>query len=423
MIHDRCLFFVRLAWLPLAGAAGWLLAMVPIPAVADTTPRIDSDFPGGNIVVQRIEDTEVYLHQDLRDTTGFWFYWYFRVREAAGQTLNFHFTQGNVLGVRGPAVSTDGGKTWSWLGAAAMDGASFAYTFPADAEEVRFCLAMPYVERDLKTFLARYADHPYLRIGALTQSRKGRDVEQLHVGRLDGTPDHRVLVACRHHACESMASWSLEGMLEVILSDTPDGEWFRQHVEFLVFPFMDKDGVEDGDQGKNRAPYDHNRDYLGESIYPEVAALRRYVPEWSRGKLRLALDMHCPYIRGGGDRRGSNERVFFVGGPSEEGWEALTAFSQILEEVRTGPLPYERRHNLPYGESWNTLKEPRSFGRWAAKLPGIQFATTIEIPYANAGGEPVTPESARALGRDLARAIRQYLMQPSTPQAPSQGDS
>ena len=72
-----------------------------------TTPEIDADFPGGNVVLERIEGDEVHLHQDPRDTAGFWFYWYFRVRARGGRTLTFHFTKGNVIGVRGPAVSTD----------------------------------------------------------------------------------------------------------------------------------------------------------------------------------------------------------------------------------------------------------------------------------------------------------------------------
>ena len=59
----------------------------------------------------------VFLRQDLRDTEGFWFYWYFRVRGASGRTLTFHFTDGKPVGVRGPAISLDEGATWTWLGA------------------------------------------------------------------------------------------------------------------------------------------------------------------------------------------------------------------------------------------------------------------------------------------------------------------
>ena len=35
---------------------------------------IDCDFPGGNILVDRIEGDQVFLQQDIRDTTEWWFY-------------------------------------------------------------------------------------------------------------------------------------------------------------------------------------------------------------------------------------------------------------------------------------------------------------------------------------------------------------
>ena len=372
-------------------------------------PVIDCDFPGGNLVVERIDGDEVYLHQDPRDTPGFWFYWCFRVRHAAGRTLTFHFTGGNVLGVRGPAVSTDAGRTWQWLGAEGMEGASFVYEFPDDVEEVRFCLGIPYLEANLHEFLGRHQRNPSLKVEHHSTTKKGRKTERLRLGKLDGEPEHRVLLTARHHSCEMMASWALEGLMDAVLADTPDGRWLREHVEFLAVPFMDKDGVEDGDQGKNRKPHDHNRDYLGESIYPSVRALKELAPKWSRGRLRLAIDMHCPYIRGGGDGPSSNERIFFVGNPSQETWERQQQFSRILQEVQTGPLVYDPKHNLPWGEKWNTLKEARMCSRWSASLPGVQIGTALEIPYANVAGTPVTAESARALGRDLARAIRGYL--------------
>ncbi len=385
------------------GAGFALLWLAAVPASA-SEPVIDCGFPGGNIVLERIDGDDVYLHQDLRDTEGFWFYWYFRVREAAGRTLTFHFTRGNVLGVLGPAVSTDGGATWRWLGAESMKGATFTYSFPDDAGEVRFCLAVPYQASDLQAFLDRHAGSAHLKIEPHATSRKGRSVRRLRLGNLGGRPDHRVMVACRHHACETMASWALEGLIEEVLADTADGRWLREHVEFLMVPLMDLDGVEDGDQGKNRRPHDHNRDYLGESIYPEVAALRALVPEWSEGRLRISIDLHCPWIRGG-----NNEQVFFVGVAPPDIWASTIRLSEILAESGTGPLPHDPRHNIAHGQSWNTLAEPRTHSRWAALLPGIEVATTLEIPYARAGGRPVTVDSARALGRDLARAIRHYL--------------
>ncbi len=368
---------------------------------------VDCDFPAGNVIVDRIDGDDVHLRQDLRDTKGNWFYWHFRVRGGAGRTLTFHFTNGDVIGVRGPALSVDDGETWAWLGRGAVDGPTFRYTFTEQTQDVRFCLAMPYTEMNLRAFLRRHAGNPQLRVQSLCRTRKGRTVERIHIGRLDGQPEHRVLLTCRHHACEMMAGYVLEGVMDAVLSDTDDGHWLRRHVEILAVPFMDKDGVEEGDQGKNRVPHDHNRDYAGKSIFPSVGALRAFVPTWSEGKLRAALDLHCPYVRGH-----RNEYIYFVGGPDQAIWERVRRFSATLERVQTGPLRHFAKDNLPFGQGWNTGKNygsQKSFGRWAAEQPGVDVAATIEFPYANASGGEVTATTARAFGRDLARAIRVHL--------------
>ncbi|MBL8796979.1 MAG: peptidase M14 [Planctomycetia bacterium] len=386
----------------------WCSLYAASPCRADAEKlQIDAGFPGGNIVVDKLDGDNVHLHQDLRDTAGDWFYWYFRVRGAQGRTLTFHFTKGNPLGVRGPAVSLDEGKTWKWLGAPAVRGSSFHFAFPADAREVRFCVAFPYQERNLKDFLARFEKNLHLKVETLCKTAKGREVELLRLGRLDGQAKQRVALTCRHHSCEMMASYVLEGLIEAVLADTDDGKWLREHVEFFIVPLVDKDGVEDGDQGKNRKPYDHNRDYAGDSIYASVKAIRERLPQWADGKLRFAMDMHCPANRGNG-----HETIYFVGGPNEAIWKEVGKFSKLLETTQQGSLVYSSKNNLPFGQGWNTQAtygNRKAFSRWAAELPGVRFASTLEVAYANADGKVVTDESARTLGRDLVRALRKYL--------------
>ena len=372
--------------------------------------QIDTAFPGGNAIVEAVDGDEIRLRQDLRDTAGDWFYWQFRVRGAAGRTLTFRFTKGNVIGVLGPAVSLDGGATWAWLGKEAVDGTSFRYAFPPGSGEVRFCVSIPYLEKDLRAFLDRHRGGAFLKEETLCASKKGRPVERLRAGRLDGTPAHRVLLTARHHACEMIASYVLEGVLEQVLADDEDGRRLRETTEICAIPFVDKDGVEDGDPGKNRRPRDHNRDYDGESLHPSTRALRDWVPGWADGKLRAAIDLHCPTLRGK-----HNETIYFVGDSDEAGWTTLESFSQTLEKIQTGPLPYRAKDNLPFGQGWNTAqnyKQGLSFKGWAKGLPGVRLATTLEISYANAIGVAVTADYARAFGRDLARTLRRFLDNP-----------
>jgi hypothetical protein len=366
-------------------------------ALALQGAQVDADFPGGNIVVDKTDGDQISLHQDLRDTAGDWFYWQFRVRGAKGRTLTFQFAKGNVIGVLGPAVSRDGGVTWTWLGAGSVKGTAF--TAAIDADDVRFCVSIPYQEADLRRFLAR---HDSVQVETLCETKKGRKVERLRVG----SGPARILLTARHHACETIASYVMEGILEEALAD----EGFLKAVEIAAIPFMDKDGVEDGDQGKNRKPRDHNRDYDGESLYASTKALREFAPKWSDGRLKFALDLHCPTLRGA-----NNETIYFVGSENPDNWKKVERFCGLLESTQTGPLKYSAKDNVPFGTAWNSAANYTKgvhFSRWAMDLPGAAATTTLEISYANANGKTVTADSARAFGRDLARALRKFLEQP-----------
>ena len=369
---------------------------------------IDCDFPGGNVVVGERTGDCICLAQDLRDTEGNWFYWCFRVRGATGRRIEFRFTNGDVIGARGPACSVDGGERWSWLGTAETAGTSFTFDFSAAHAEVLFCMTIPYLERDLQRFLERHRDHTALRCGTLCLTEAGRTAEVIHAGRLDGVPVHRLLLTARHHCCESLASYTLEGILDGVLGDDALGTWYRESVEVMAIPFMDKDGVEQGDQGKNRRPHDHNRDYGESPLYATVAALKRRVAAWSDDRLHVGLDLHCPYIKGGD----TNEIIYFVGGEDQGNWRRVCDFAEVLEDCQRGPLRYAANGNLAYGRGWNNpanYASGRSYADWASSLPGILFGTSIEIPYANADGQEVNAGTARLFGRDLARSLRTYL--------------
>lgn len=369
--------------------------------------QITSDFPGGNILVESISDETVRLRQDLRDTYGEWFYWHFAVSEAAGRTVVFEFVGSVAIGTRGPAWSSDRGLSWQWLGPGERD--RFVFSFPADVDVVHFSVTIPYAEADWRRFLTPHAGSEKLRAGELCLSRKGREVEMLTFGCVEKSPTFRVVLSARHHCCETTASFALEGLVDyVIVSDESEAGWLRAHVEFVALPFLDKDGVEDGDQGKNRRPRDHNRDYGTESLYPETAAVKELFGS-APVPFVVALDLHCPWLYGG-----LNEMLYLVGSRDVAIWEEQRKFGAILERCLRGPLPFRSADSLPFGQEWNVAKSFEKgipFADWAGRAPGIRLAATIEVPYASARGVEVNAETARAFGADLGRALAGYLRQ------------
>ena len=380
--------------------------------------EVDGRVPAGNIVVEAVEGDTVRLTRELRDTAKDWFYWAFRVKGANGRTLTFRFDDsvcwGGPVGVRGPAVTTDGGRTWSYPCDGKSTKSSFAYTFGTD-DEVRFYETWQYLPPDWEAFLSAHAADrgKKFETGVLCRSRKGRDVPKARFGCLSGRPKHRIFMSSRHHCSEATATPVLEGVASSFLADDELGRWLCENVELMVVPFVDYDGVTDGDQGKYRAPHDHNRDYT-EFVYPETRAIRDWILGQAGGRLDVFIDVHCPWIRNG-KPNDTNEHLYTPWKDPEILPSAANEerFSELLEKLQCGSMRYKASDDLPFGVAWNkgaNYAQGLSSIAWAAKnLKGLKICRTYEVPFANANGAVVTPESCRELGRDLAKVYRALL--------------
>ena len=395
---------IFLAWL----AVGLGLQGAPTPGLV-----VDADLPAGNIIVERVADDVVKLRQDLRDS-GMWFYWAFRVRGASGRTVKFEFTEktwGGPVGVRGPVVSTDGGKTFSYP----LDGKSrtdsFTYTFGPDEDDVQFYECHPYVRANWEAFVAKHsgARGQKFAVETLCLSRKGAEVPRARFGCIAREPKFRIFMSARHHCSETMASWVLEGVGETFLADDDLGRWLCENVELMMVPFVDYDGTQAGDQGKVRKPHDHNRDYTA-FLYPETKAITEWIGSHAGGRLDVFIDVHCPWVRGK-----YNEWLYTP-------WKdpkilpdvaAEKRFSQLLEKLQCGTMRYRAADDLPFGKEWNkgvNYSQGWSGVIWVChKVKGLKIARSYEVPFANANGAVVTPETCRDLGRDTAKVFRAFL--------------
>lgn len=362
---------------------------------------IRTDFPGGNVVVVRNEGRSVHLRPDLRGGDP-WFYWHFEAAATAPGTVDFVFDGSPMIGVRGPAFSIDGGATWRWLGTesvryAPADGSSprresFRYEFAGDRSTVRFAVALPYLEHDLSEFLRRHAENRHLRRHVLTRTRSGKSVELLQIG--EPRPNvEAVLVTARHHACESTASFVLEGWIEEALSDSPFGRAFRERYVLFAVPLVDKDGVQAGDQGKNRSPHDHNRDYGDRPIYPEVRAIQDLA---DAQRIRYSLDLHCPALRGD-----VHEAFHFLGLGVPHLKNNVDEWIAWIREER--PSAVMAPLNFLTDPAKPGAANRRMNAHFFALRDSAVFAATLEIPYTQPNC-PLDAAMARSYGAALLRA-------------------
>jgi len=358
--------------------------------------KINVAFPGGNVKVTQNQEGVVRVEPDLRGDNP-WFYWYFEATSTRPGRVSFSFPKkvigflNGAIGAQGPAISTDRGKTWKWMGKKNVDGSSFFFDFAKVNERVRFAVTIPYLQKDLDEFLKRHGSNPHLKKSVLAKSRHGRDVELLQVG-LPGPRVKAVLITGRHHAAETIASYVLEGFLDEAMSARPAGKAFRKKYVLYAVPFVDKDGVEEGDQGKNRKPHDHNRDYGRKSIYPEIRAIKALD---KAKKFRFTLDFHCPTLV-----LNSHQIMYFVG-PKEHPRNNFTNVREFANRIKK-----ELPKKAPFGPAvWlKPVDKPVPMNsHYFGFKKGTIMAATIEIPFAPAG-KATEPASCREYGQAILRA-------------------
>lgn len=362
--------------------------------------EIRTDFPGGNLLVEENAGQEVKISQDQRTTKVPWFYWYFEAKALKPGKVTFEFKKEtgetlNKVGMQGPAISTDGGRTWKWTARDEGGSNAFTYEFSKPGEVVRFSSTLPYLKADLDAFLEKNKESPHLHTEVLVRTGKGRDVPLIRIGE-EGKDRKPFLVTGRQHANESVASYVLEGFMQAALSDTPAGGEFRKKYVLYSVPLVDLDGVEDGDQGKNRAPHDHNRDWSDAPIYPEIVALKKLDGEKD---FKLTMDFHCPTLL-----MDIHQRIYFGGlqSPPEGNQERLTEYARLIKEALPEGAPAG-----PVLMSKPAPKKPAAkHSHYFGFKEGALMTCTLEFPFAPPKAE-MNPTALRDYGRAMLEAWNQ----------------
>jgi len=238
--------------------------------------------------------------------------------------------------------------------------------------------SMTYTEANWKAFVESHKGNRLMKFETLCRTDKGREVELLRTGG----GYYRMVLTARHDSRDAVASYVMEGFLDAVLGDNEDGKWLQSRVQIMAVPFMDKDGVEENSPGK-----DYSDDYGQESVLSSIKAIKeRLKRDWAEYYPTIGIDLH-----GAAGDAADRHKASIVGGPDRWNWEQTLHFAGILKGI---------------SNAWGceTVEgNDLEFRDWLARLTSIRFAARLEV------SSDITPEQARAFGRDLALAVRRDL--------------
>jgi len=246
-------------------------------------------------------------------------------------------------------------------------------TFQAPTATV--AMRVPYTYTYLQAFLARLqaANLLGVYVDELGATPGGRKLQIIRVEdpQPAGTPETQrtVLVLAREHATEPAGSWALQGMLNLLLADSPETRALRRHHTWLILPIMDPDG-------SANATFDRLTEMFycqWEKTPPEVLAYTRYFADFIAAghSLDVAVNLHnveanetpnlmCPFINHGDEETtfAFNRRCFAelrkagyqTGEPDRPwnyGFNTFRLYGVLETHYRTLGLAYEINECFP----------------------------------------------------------------------------
>ncbi len=268
----------------------------------------------------------------------------------------------------------------------------------ADTVAAAFCF--PYGPEHLDATLAELG-------GAWTRSPigvtgGGRRIDRLRLQWEREARGPGLYLTARQHSGETPGSWVLDGILRFLAGDGEDSRRMREAVDVWVCPFVDLDGVVNGDYGKDALPWDFNRAWEQMPMRPAVQAIQRDLERFANLTApRLVIDLHAP---------GHSTPGLYLQLPREqrppEQQQAAASFATELARHFTELEPDALARQTTYRSRWNMLSTVAS---WVWDHLGQTTCVCIETSYQRLTQDLLFPDDYRDIGRRIALAAEAWL--------------
>jgi len=257
--------------------------------------RIDS---AGRIVGALVYDHERFSRNRAVN------HFHFRVEAATGTEVtvileNFDNIWNNRfasdLSERSRFVISFDHKKWESRSIEVLPGRRMLFRFRMEAPFAYIASVEPYRISDLDKMLATIGKHKLATVTTIGRTSEGRSLEIIRIGN-ENAP-RRLFLRARAHAFEAGGNWTVEGLVQKLLSNDEDAKRYLKRYCVYILPMANKDGVARGKTRFNANGYDLNRKWdkpADELIAPE----NHYLEQWLQKMIRenkkpdLALDIH-----------------------------------------------------------------------------------------------------------------------------------
>ena len=304
-------------------------------------------------------------------------------------------------GVHRTSYSYDG-EHWGHLPIEQSDRRRLDKRF--DHDTVYIALYEPYTYTYLQQRLADWTKRADVVLDTIGWSHEGRPMQMLHITDPSVPQSEKALVWIhgRQHPSESPGSYLLDGLIDCLSDDTPEGAALRKGIDAYILPFANPDGVAHGLSRCNVTGVNQEINFgrSEDSTVVEVKAIKAMFEKLTAARpLDIMLNSHSQL---------ADHATFWMHRAS-----ATTLSFQRKQWVFTGLTcsfnPYLKTTDMLF-----SAPAPRYAEGWCWDHAGEQtLAITIETPYCcysnNMEGEWVTNDNLRYFGKRTLQAMAEYL--------------
>ena len=407
---------VRIFTSLVAVACTLLLASLPQTVHAEITLSQDFDSGSLNVAGSTISGNVVSL-EPRRFASNEWYgdFWqvYFRANGVRDQSVTFKIPISNAfqpydLGQQ--LVYSYDQINWSFAPGLTYPGSgeSLQFTKRFTQDTVYIADALPYTVARTASHTTALQTNPYVHATAsgsagfvIGQSAGGTDDLGRTIPRQDiygyvisddssTQPKKKVVLTAGNHSAETTGNYTLEGMVNFLLSDDPHAAALRQEAEFYVYPMTDPDGRYAGYYRSNpeNPTLNHNRYWNDTDGFTDLTLVTQAMKADTGGDVDYFFDFHSsgwPWSNG----------IWYsgqLGGPTQDYIDAMLELEPTL--------------------MLGTVDSPGVAAVWAGSAQGLNadIFLTPETGFLNGW----QASNYHALGESYALALWQVIPEPTS---------
>lgn len=409
---------MRRASFPGRGRLFLLLSLI-LPAVLSAQVRFDADFESGSLgKVERLDSVRVVvspgdtvLHLSYRlgghfdppnpiDTaltpSANWYY--FRMTGVAGKQIYLTMPD---YGVARTSFSYDG-QVWDHLPLAESERHFIGKRFSEDT--VYIALYQPYNYSYLQERLRTWCERPDVVLDTIGFSHEGRPLQLLHITDPSVPASEKALIWVhgRIHPSETPASYLVDGLVEYLTGDTPEGRALRRQIDAYVLPFANPDGVVNGLSRSNALGVNQEINFgrSDDSTVVEVQAIKRMFE-------RLTQERPFDFMLNSHSQHSESATFWMHKGSSSSSpyFRKLWTFTGLVSSQN----PCIRPLDMNFSDMASRYAEGWCWDHFGDSTVALTIETTYSCYSFDRDGLWADNGNIRAFGKRTMQAVAEYL--------------